>query len=426
MVRFGTMLTAPRLPIAVAMLGSAAAMLLASCSSSGAPAGVRGGAQPVSAQEGSAGINITPSDRSDGVRLDSPVVVSVQSGRLQSVTLQEAGANGPLIGNMSQAGDTWRYVSGLDSNAHYTVVVTARGTNGQTSTAQASFGTLTASDRLITSVSPGDGSTVGIGETIDLKFNTAIPDDRKAALLQRIQVTSTPGVLGAWHWLNDSTVHFRTRDFWPSGAQVNVVANLQGFDAGGGVWGLGGWTHSFTVGAKHLSLIDSNTHQMQVFENDQLIHTWPVSLGKTGFETIDGTLTVLYKVYDVEMKSCQTFGGAACIEGSQNWYDGHVFYDTAISTSGFYIHAAPWSVGSQGYANVSHGCVNLSTDRAITFYNWSLVGDVVQIKNTGNLATYASGEGDWQIDFSQYSNTSGLGAVWTGTPSVSSPSGRVF
>ena len=33
-----------------------------------------------------------------------------------------------------------------------------------------------------------------------------------------------------------------------------------------------------------------------------------------------------------------------------------VEYAMRVTYSGEFLHAAPWSVGSQGYANVSHGC----------------------------------------------------------------------
>jgi len=101
-----------------------------------------------------------------------------------------------------------------------------------------------------------------------------------------------------------------------------------------------------------------------------------------------------------------------------------VYDDTAISTSGYFIHAAPWSVGSQGRADVSHGCVNLSTARAVQFYNFSIPGDVVQIENTGYNASYSDGEGDWQLPFASFSNTAGLGPVWTGPVGVSSLAGQ--
>jgi hypothetical protein len=121
-----------------------------------------------------------------------------------------------------------------------------------------------------------------------------------------------------------------------------------------------------------------------------------------------------------------TFGTpAACIPGGAQYYSDPVYDDTAVSTSGYFIHAAPWSVYAQGHENVSHGCVNLSTARATQFYNFSIPGDVVQVENTGYNASYSDGEGDWQLPFAQFSNTAGLGAVWTGPVSASSLPGEI-
>jgi len=422
------MLLGPRPAAARLFVGGAAlATLLASCALPGSASGSHpGGAAPLVAPGTPARLSIEPGNQAQGIALDTPVVVSVATGWLTSVSLQEVGADGTIDGQMAQDRSRWAYADGLDSGAHYILHAKALGGDGKTVTTQASFGTLTAQQRLLTDRSPSDGSTVGIGETVNLSFNASIPASRRAALLDRIHVASDPGVVGAWHWVDASDVHFRTKDYWPSGTHVSVVANLRGFNAGNGVWGLGNWSTSFTVGAKHVSMIDSNTHRMQVFDKDQLIYTWPVSLGKTGFETLQGTLTVLYKLDKVKMQSCGTFGGAACIPGSTNYYNDYVYWDTAVSTTGFYIHSAPWSVWAQGSQNVSHGCINLSPDRAITFFNWTLEGDVVIIKNTGNVATYASGEGDWQIDFAQYSNTNGVGSVWTGAPAETPPNSRTI
>jgi len=43
--------------------------------------------------------------------------------------------------------------------------------------------------------------------------------------------------------------------------------------------------------------------------------------------------------------------------------------------SGDYYHDAYWSVGEQGFENVSHGCVNLAPDDAETYYNLAVPGD---------------------------------------------------
>jgi len=47
--------------------------------------------------------------------------------------------------------------------------------------------------------------------------------------------------------------------------------------------------------------------------------------------------------------------------------------------SGDYLHDAYWSVGEQGYTNVSHGCVNMSPADAEIYYAMAAPGDPVKI-----------------------------------------------
>jgi lipoprotein-anchoring transpeptidase ErfK/SrfK len=51
-----------------------------------------------------------------------------------------------------------------------------------------------------------------------------------------------------------------------------------------------------------------------------------------------------------------------------------------VTWGGVYVHSAPWSVGSQGNANVSHGCINLSPDNAEWYFNTVRVGDPVIVQ----------------------------------------------
>jgi len=196
-------------------------------------------------------------------------------------------------------------------------------------------------------------------------------------------------------------VHWRPRDLWATGTTVTVVGDLRGVDTGSGYWGLGGWQTSFTIGDKHVSVVDAASHQMQVFDNDKLIHTYPVSTGRPAFPTLSGTLVVWFKLQKLRMTSV----GLGIPINAPGGYDENVFWDTAISLDGFYIHAAPWSVASQGRVNVSHGCVNLSTARAIEFFGFSRPGDVVQVIHTPRAADFSDGEGDWQIPFDQFANS---------------------
>jgi len=86
-----------------------------------------------------------------------------------------------------------------------------------------------------------------------------------------------------------------------------------------------------------------------------------------------------------------------------------VYDDTAVSSDGYFIHAAPWvcwgdtcSASSYGTGNSSHGCINLSTANAVTYYAWSQVGDPVQVVGSVLEASYSDGEGDWQVGWSDF------------------------
>ena len=351
-------------------------------------------------------VAISPSDHTADVPLDAPVTVSSGTGSFTSVAVTKVGDSTAVPGALAADGRSWKATDGLDPASTYRVSAVAVGYGGTHTSAASSFSTIGAvSTRLLTDSTPDDGATVGVGEPIDLTFNVPIAVAQQPEIVRHLSVVSTPAQVGAWHWVSPTSIHYRPENYWQSGTKVTVTANFHGVNAGNGVWGLGSWSKSFTVGAKHVSLLNDVTHQMQVYENDKLIDTWPISMGKNGFETLSGNLIVLYKTYKIKMNSCQTFGGAACVPGSANYYDDYVYYDTAISTNGFFIHSAPWSVGDQGYRDVSHGCVNLSEDHAITFYNWSLPGDVVQVSQTVNVADINNGEEDWQTPWAQWDNT---------------------
>jgi lipoprotein-anchoring transpeptidase ErfK/SrfK len=349
-------------------------------------------------------VSVSPADGSKGLAPDSAVTVTVSGGRLDTVKVHSSTDTTVLPGTLAGDGSSWKLTGGLMPSTTYVVEASASGPGGRTSDV-VHLATI-AGQRLITSPFPADGSTVGVGMPIELKFNTGVPSALQANLLSHIQVTSTPAVKGDWHWWSDDTVHWRPENLWPAGTKVNISANLLGINAGNGFWGFGNWSESFTIGEKHVSIIDNNTHQMQVFKSDALQVTYPVSMGVDDrWPTISGTMFVPFKLQDLLMDS---LGLSPPIpHNAPGGYLEHVYWDTAISTDGFYIHSAPWSVGAQGNSNVSHGCVNLSEARAIEFYNFSQIGDVVIIKNTPRAADQGDGEGDWQIPFAQYPNSGG-------------------
>ncbi len=412
LVKSRALLVRARLATAIAI-----AMTVAACG--GAASSTSGGSGDSTVPEGSfhaPDVAINPADKTKGVAPDTVVTVTASGGNLSTVAVLEKGSTTPLAGTLAANHRTWTAASGLSPDSAYTVAVDAEGPGGTATNATSAF-TTTGGQHLITQSLPGDGATVGVGEPITLRFNTPIPTALQSALVSRVQIVSTPRVDGDWHWFSDSEVHWRPAAYWPAHTAVTVNANLQGVNAGNGFWGYGSWTSSFTVGDKHVSQIDHNTETMQVFTNDVLVNTIPVSLGKTGFPTLSGTLVIPYKTTKIMMDSCAS--GIECRVGAANYYKEYVYWDTAVSTDGFFIHAAPWDVFAQGHYDYSHGCINVSEANATWFYNYSIIGDVVVITNTTRAADSGDGEGDWQIPFDQWPNSGGAAPVSAASPTTS-------
>jgi lipoprotein-anchoring transpeptidase ErfK/SrfK len=407
------LLRRPR-PLTGTLLALLPAVALSACStgSSAASQGPAGasGPHPVPPV-----VAILPIDGDPSVKLDAPVHVTTIDGRLESVVLHSVADPTPLSGQMSPDRSSWTSGVFFDPSTSYVIEATAHGLNGLTAVSRSGFRTESTAGRLTAAPQPADGSTVGVGMPVILRFNSPIPPERQAALVQRITVQSTPATVGAWHWFASTEVHWRPKEYWQPGTKVTVTANLRGLDAGNDVWGLGDFNLGFTIGEKHVSTIDTVSHQMTVTANDQVVHTYPVSAGRARNPTISGVLVVRYRQYDVLMDS-ESIG---IPRHSADGYYEHVFWNTAVSTDGFFVHSAPWSVWAQGSSNVSHGCVNLSPARAQEFYQFSQIGDVVEITGSSRAADASDGEGDWQIPFDQFAN-SGAGAT---TPETGSRPG---
>lgn len=228
------------------------------------------------------------------------------------------------------------------------------------------------------SFNPVNGSMVGVAKPIYINFARPIAD--RAMAEQAIHISSNPPVPGRFYWTSDTQVRWRPQDFWPANATVNIDAS--------------GAKSSFRTGESLVATIDDKTHQMQIHRNGKLEKTFPVSLGKKGFDTKNGTYYVLEKFADMVMDS-STYGVPV---DSAEGYKLKVQDAVRIDNSGIFVHSAPWSVASQGNSNVSHGCINLSPANAQWFFDNFGSGDPVVIKNTGGgLYNQPDGASDWQI-----------------------------
>jgi lipoprotein-anchoring transpeptidase ErfK/SrfK len=309
------------------------------------------------------------------VALDQPVTVSTASGSLLSVQVANA-AGAAVSGALSPSRLQWRSNAPLQPTSTYRVVATVGRLDGITAQKVSTFSTLTPTYQIGASVFPSDGMTVGVGQPIVINFDHYVRTTAgQAAALSHITLSMSKPVPGGWHWFSMDELHFRPVAYWPPGEKINVQANFDGWDAGLGRWGHGQINDTFTIGDARVSIANLATDQMQVTLNGATVAAYPISGGRQQYPTMNGTHIVLDRSSVVHMVS-STVGIPV---NSPNGYDEYVYEDVHISDSGEYVHSAPWSVGSQGFTNVSHGCINMSPANATAFFNFSRVGDIIQV-----------------------------------------------
>ena len=320
-------------------------------------------------------ITFSPAFGSNAVALDATVVVAERLGRLDSVAV--TAPDGTAVpGALTATAHEWHSQGLLLPSTSYRVTAATVGRSGLRAEASSSFRTVTPTGRVAATVFPTDGMTVGIAQPIVVRFDHFIDSDAaRTRVLSHLTVSESRPVPGGWHWFNARELHFRPQQYWPAGEQVAITSDLEGWDAGGGLWGQGQSHARFTIGHAHVSVANLATDQMTVSEDGHTVATYPFSGGRPTDPTMNGTHIVLDRESVVRMIS-STNGIPV---DSPDGYDELVYSDVHISDTGEYVHAAPWSVKSQGRTNVSHGCINLSPADALAFFGFSRVGDVVQV-----------------------------------------------
>jgi lipoprotein-anchoring transpeptidase ErfK/SrfK len=330
-----------------------------------------------------------------GVSVDAPVTVSAEDGVLGAVSMVNEDGS-PVEGKLSKDGLQWATAEPLGYNKRYTLTAEALGLGGATSR-EMTFETHSPENLTMAYVVPSEGEVVGIGQPVAVQFDENIPN--RLAAQQAIKIKTNPPVEGAFYWLNNREVRWRPASYWKPGTTVEVAVNTYGVDLGDGLFGQENITTHFSIGDAMITRIDDNTKTMTVTRNGEVIKTMPVSMGKDSTPTNNGTYVVGDRRSHMVMDS-STYGVPS---NSPNGYRTEVDWATQISYSGIYVHAAPWSVGSQGYSNVSHGCVNVSSSNGEWFYDNSKRGDIVEITNTvGSILPGTEGLGDWNIPWPQW------------------------
>ena len=386
----------------VAVLALVSTAGLAACEESDPASGDGAGAAGPSASPDAPRVTLAAA-RAAGVAVDDELSFTARRGTLRR--LRVTSPEGALPGSVSADGTTWTATGRLEPGTTYTATGTAERTDGSGQRVRATARTeaLTLDQQTYPSVAPLQGETVGVGMPVVVTFDVPVTD--RATFEEHMRVTSTPAQPGAWHWLSDSEAHWRPRSYWRAGTDVTVDVDVNSVAAGGGVYGQESRQVGFHVGDAVISKVNAQTHQMQTFINGDLARTTPITTGKPGFTTRSGVKVIMEKFRSRRMNS-ETIGIAT---DSAEGYDlDDVEYAMRLTYSGEFIHAAPWSVGSQGSANVSHGCTGMSTADAKWIYDHSKRGDVVEYVGTERPMTLDNGYGDWNASFADWRAGSAL------------------
>jgi lipoprotein-anchoring transpeptidase ErfK/SrfK len=406
---------------AVLVLGTTVACQKANQAQWRSPGQTGSSAPPTSA------LTAIPAANAKDISPADPVTVDVTSGTLTDVTLTNPDGKA-VQGEFDSTKASWKSTEELGYNKKYTLAYHGAGLDGVQYAETRTFTTVKPKNQTLPYLRANvgkllDKGTFGVGQPIVVWFDEAIKD--KATAERNLIVTTDPPVVGAWHWMDSHEVHWRPKEYWPSGTKVTVDAKVYGRNLGGGLYGQEDRTASFTIGQSKIAIADSKTHRMKVYIDGKLVTKIngkdttlgiPISMGKGGgergsggqwisFTTNSGPHVVTEKFEVYEMKSA-SFG--ITDPSSPNFYDVKIKKSIRISGDGEFVHLADWNIWAHGKVNTSHGCINVAPTYIYWFYNQFGAGDVVDVKNTTRKLDVRNGLGDWVLNWDDWLKGSAL------------------
>ncbi|MFF9029373.1 L,D-transpeptidase [Streptomyces iakyrus] len=348
-------------------------------------------------------IAISAKDGSTGASINA-TGVKVSDGKLTDVKMTVAGSGQTVAGSVSADGKVWKPKEQLERGTKYQISATAKDADGRTAAANSIFTTVTSSNSFIGTYTPDNGTTVGVGMPVSFTFDKAITD--RKAVQSHITVSSSSGQKVVGHWFNGQRLDFRPEEYWKAGSKVTMKIDLDGVEGANGVYGVQKKTVTFTVGRSQVSTVDAKTQTMTVVRDGKTVKTIPISAGSPEHTTYNGQMVISEKFVQTRMNS-RTVG----LGGEYDIPD--VPHAMRLTTSGTFIHGNYWynkgnpPFGRQG---TSHGCVGLAdvqgaggSTPAKWFYDNSLIGDVVIVKNSPDKTVAPdNGLNGWNMAWSQW------------------------
>ncbi len=342
-------------------------------------------------------------DEATDVPVDTTVHVDGFDGELEQVDLVPRDGGDPVPGRIH--GVRWTADELLEPGTTYILTASGTGDDGKPVTTTTTFTTrdLTLDEQTYPSVAPLEGETVGVGMPVIVMFDLPVRD--RAAFERRMHVHAEPATEGGWYWLSDHTAHWRPKRFWKPGTKVTVDLRLNSVHAGEGIYGQQDQLVRFTVGRKVVSVVNTRKHRMTVRIDDRVARTIPVSTGGPKHQSRRGVKVIMEKHESIDMDAATT--GVDSTDPDYYNLTG-VKWAMRLTNSGEFVHAAPWSSASHGRANVSHGCVGMSTADAAWLFRQSKRGDVVRFVGSQRRLEPANGWTDWNLSWEDWLEGSAL------------------
>ncbi|WP_392672224.1 Ig-like domain-containing protein [Streptomyces sp. LN785] len=352
-------------------------------------------------------IAILPKNGATNASINNAARITVAKGKLTAVTMTTAdGAS--VQGTLAADGTSWQPDAQLARSTTYKINATAKDSKGREAHENSSFTTVSPANSFIGNFTPEDGSTVGVGMPVSINFNKPITD--RKAVQAGVTVTSSSGQQVVGHWFNAQRLDLRPEQYWTGGSTVTLKLALDGVEGADGVFGVQQKTVTFKVGRNQVSTVDAAAHTMTVAQNGKTIKTIPISSGSPTNPTYNGQMVISEKFKETRMNGATV--GFTDDDGKGEYDIKDVPHAMRLSSSGTFVHGNYWGARSVfGTANTSHGCVGLAdvkgasdaSQPAAWFYNNSIVGDVVVVKNSPDKTiTPDNGLNGWNMSWADW------------------------
>ncbi len=398
-----------RRPAVLAAVLVTGALAVSACQGATPSASAQGtmtaAASPSTSTVAPASLTISPADGATSVRPDAAITVTAAGGTIEQVSV-ESESGDAVDGTLSSDKTVWTATGALVPKTSYRVTASAVNAAGQSTSDTAELTTLTPKDTAGYGIIPSTSGAVGVGMPVAIQFVSPVDDDKRAEIERRVSVTSTPAMKGAWGWLDGRQLIWRPARYWTPGTKVTVKADLAGIETRNGLWTDHDASNSFSIGPAMVSTVNTRTHRMTVTRNGKVLKVLKVSTGRPGSET--ETRNGIKVILSRESQHTMDSATVGIKKGEKGYYRIDTKWAMRLTWSGEFLHSAPWSVGAQGNANVSHGCTNLAPADAEWLFNESRQGDVVKFVGSSRKLEEYNGYTMWNETLAQWASHSAL------------------